>query len=143
MSLNVNDFVKISFVIMSLPYLVVTIFLLLVCFRKLANNLGLGLKSECDIEESPKPLPKIEYSPKSSLSSVVPPNPISGGNREQFINMAASGIDFFDTPGICQQTRFDSRVVTFDTGNKMYTKDRRQPLSAAQYLEFYNTPYYF
>jgi hypothetical protein len=51
--------------------------------------------------------------------------------------MPESPLYFFENPGICQQTRFDTRN---NSDASVYGK--RQPLSALEYLEYYDSPYY-
>jgi hypothetical protein len=152
-----DELTKIILLIMSLPYVIVTIFLLLFCFcsilEKFAN------KSDVYGETGPEFVDMEKFAntgsankkKKKALKPVrarVPIIPEQQDNQDQVflknVNyngaMPESPLYFFENPGICQQTRFDTRNNSDDSGRAIYGK--RQPLSALEYLEYYDSPYY-
>lgn len=152
-----DELTKIILLIMSLPYVVVTIFLLLFCFRsileKFANKSDIYGKtgpSFVDIEKEMF-VNGGKKKKKKALKPVrfrVPIVPEQQDNQDQVFlkNVNYNGttpespLYFFENPGICQQTRFDTRSNSDDSGRAIYGK--RQPLSALEYLEYYDSPYY-
>lgn len=182
MALDDNT-IKILLVVMGLPYIVVTIFLLLVCFRSIADKFAnwsdvygdynnykwpdierfqdkatqvqpdegsIESNQESETRALIKRL-RLQVHPKRAKSTRPvkardPVQPEQQDNQDQVFSKRVEGsspgspLYFFETPGICQQTRFDSRETTDDSGRGIYGK--RRSLSALEYLGIYDTPYY-
>lgn len=165
MALDENT-IKTILVVMGLPYIIVTIFLLLTCFKSIADKFANWSDVYGDytynykwpdmerFEDGTKEIIKKMRSrlhPKrtKAMRPVKPREPVQPeqqDNQDQVFSKKvgesapSSPLYFFDTPGICQQTRFNARDSGDDSGRGIYGK--RRELSAMEYLEFYNSPYY-
>lgn len=152
-----DELTKFVLLFMSLPYVVATIFLLLFCFRsileKFANKSDIYGETgpafvDTNVTEMFANTGSTGKKKKKALKPVrarVPIIPEQQDNQDQVflknVNyngiMPESPLYFFENPGICQQTRFDTRN---NSDASVYGK--RQPLSALEYLEYYDSPYY-
>jgi len=140
MAFDGQDITKIAlaFMLMSIPYLLTICILVYVYYR---SPKSVKTEKYENIPPAPRAVPaKTMVKAKSCFSG--PSHEIKPQPGKKIIpktdNYIADSIDFFDAPGICQQSRLAARKKTADSGQGVFT--RRQPLSAAQYIEFYNTP---
>ena len=163
---------KIILVVMGLPYVIVTLCLLLVCCRSIMDKFSNwsdvygdydynykwpDMERFQEVKKERKPrrdkgkvvhtddfdagilLKKLRSRPVRAL---YPIQPEEQDNQDQVFSRRIVGpsvdspLYFFESPGICQQTRFDSREINDDSGRGIYGK--RRELSALDYLEIYN-----
>ena len=146
-----DNTIKILLVVIGLPYVIVTIFLLLVCFRAIADKFANWSDvsgdysydyKRPDMERFQGAKDKVRLKRARSTKPVKPRDPIQPeqqDNQDQVFTKKVGGsipespLYFFETPGICQQTRFEVRDASDDSGRGIY--GNRRSLSALEYLD--------